>query len=78
MKLDDIWAKLVLTLFFAFSVCIHVLVSNVQETPYMDEVFHVPQTQEYCSGNFWKVSTSFIFNLTDIMRIMRILFLVGQ
>ncbi|XP_045164556.1 putative Dol-P-Glc:Glc(2)Man(9)GlcNAc(2)-PP-Dol alpha-1,2-glucosyltransferase [Mercenaria mercenaria] len=28
------------------------LVSDVQNKPYMDEVFHVPQAQQYCSANF--------------------------
>ena len=29
-----------------------VAVSTIQQTPYMDEIFHVPQAQRYCARNF--------------------------
>ncbi|KAK7485119.1 hypothetical protein BaRGS_00023659 [Batillaria attramentaria] len=29
-----------------------VATNNAQRQPYMDEVFHVPQAQQYCAGNF--------------------------
>ena len=25
-------------------------------SPYMDEIFHIPQTRKYCGGNFTEVS----------------------
>ena len=28
--------------------------------PYMDEIFHVPQAQHYCRGNFTHVSRKII------------------
>ncbi|XP_060079161.1 putative Dol-P-Glc:Glc(2)Man(9)GlcNAc(2)-PP-Dol alpha-1,2-glucosyltransferase [Ylistrum balloti] len=34
------------------SVGISFYFNNVQQTPYMDEIFHVPQAQQYCRGNF--------------------------
>lgn len=30
----------------------HELINRVQPTPYLDEIYHVPQAQEYCRGNF--------------------------
>ncbi|KAB2630675.1 Dol-P-Glc:Glc(2)Man(9)GlcNAc(2)-PP-Dol alpha-1,2-glucosyltransferase [Pyrus ussuriensis x Pyrus communis] len=31
---------------------ISILVSHIVPEPYMDEIFHVPQAQQYCNGNF--------------------------
>ncbi|KAL6987610.1 glucosyltransferase [Sarracenia purpurea var. burkii] len=31
---------------------ISVLVNRIVPDPYMDEIFHVPQAQQYCKGNF--------------------------
>lgn len=31
---------------------ISILVNRILPDPYMDEIFHVPQAQKYCSGNF--------------------------
>ncbi|KAI5679133.1 hypothetical protein M9H77_10083 [Catharanthus roseus] len=31
---------------------ISILVNHIVPDPYMDEIFHVPQTQQYCKGNF--------------------------
>lgn len=27
-------------------------INEIQPTPYLDEIYHVPQAQEYCNGNF--------------------------
>ncbi|KAF8932809.1 hypothetical protein BGZ58_006778 [Dissophora ornata] len=27
--------------------------TSVVPDPYMDEIFHVPQAQRYCQGDFW-------------------------
>ncbi|KAM1352967.1 hypothetical protein TB2_032207 [Malus domestica] len=31
---------------------ISILVNHIVPEPYMDEIFHVPQAQQYCNGNF--------------------------
>ncbi|CAK9185296.1 unnamed protein product [Ilex paraguariensis] len=31
---------------------ISILVNHIVPEPYMDEIFHVPQSQQYCKGNF--------------------------
>ncbi|XP_023518927.1 dol-P-Glc:Glc(2)Man(9)GlcNAc(2)-PP-Dol alpha-1,2-glucosyltransferase [Cucurbita pepo subsp. pepo] len=31
---------------------ISILVNRIVPDPYMDEIFHIPQAQKYCSGNF--------------------------
>ncbi|KAM3581390.1 glucosyltransferase [Umbelopsis sp. WA50703] len=28
-------------------------VNSIVKDPYMDEIFHVPQAQRYCKGEFW-------------------------
>ncbi|KAJ8754149.1 hypothetical protein K2173_002048 [Erythroxylum novogranatense] len=30
-----------------------IIVNRVVSDPYMDEIFHIPQTQQYCRGKFW-------------------------
>ncbi|KAJ4842680.1 hypothetical protein Tsubulata_014902 [Turnera subulata] len=32
---------------------ISILVNRIVPDPYMDEIFHIPQAQQYCRGNFW-------------------------
>lgn len=44
-----------LTVFMGAQIYIHHLINAEQPTPYMDEIFHVPQTQKYCSGIFDEV-----------------------
>ena len=39
----------------ATAVIFHYL-NAVQPEPYMDEIFHIPQAQKYCQGNFREVS----------------------
>lgn len=31
-------------------------INQVQPIPYLDEIYHVPQAQAYCKGNFSHVS----------------------
>jgi len=31
-------------------------INEIQPIPYLDEIYHVPQAQEYCSGNFSHVT----------------------
>lgn len=33
-------------------------VNKVVRSPYMDEVFHVPQAQKYCHGDYGKIKCS--------------------
>ncbi|XP_029823843.3 putative Dol-P-Glc:Glc(2)Man(9)GlcNAc(2)-PP-Dol alpha-1,2-glucosyltransferase [Ixodes scapularis] len=37
---------------FLSSLLVSVVVNHAQPAPYMDEIFHVPQAQSYCSYNF--------------------------
>lgn len=37
---------------FISAVLISLIVRDAQPVPYMDEIFHVPQAQKYCSANF--------------------------
>ncbi|XP_071816104.1 dol-P-Glc:Glc(2)Man(9)GlcNAc(2)-PP-Dol alpha-1,2-glucosyltransferase-like [Apostichopus japonicus] len=39
-------------LFVLVTAVIFLQVEKFQHTPYMDEIFHVPQAQKYCAGNF--------------------------
>uniref|UniRef100_A0A2P2KJG5 Dol-P-Glc:Glc(2)Man(9)GlcNAc(2)-PP-Dol alpha-1,2-glucosyltransferase n=1 Tax=Rhizophora mucronata TaxID=61149 RepID=A0A2P2KJG5_RHIMU len=32
---------------------VSILVNRIVPDPYMDEVFHIPQAQQYCKGRFW-------------------------
>jgi hypothetical protein len=38
----------------ASMVPVSLLVNSIVPHPYMDEIFHIPQAQEYCQGNFRK------------------------
>ncbi|XP_014678723.1 PREDICTED: putative Dol-P-Glc:Glc(2)Man(9)GlcNAc(2)-PP-Dol alpha-1,2-glucosyltransferase [Priapulus caudatus] len=40
--------------FFGLSIYILTVINNEQPEPYMDEIFHIPQAQSYCEGNFTK------------------------
>eukprot|EP00117_Sycon_ciliatum_P012237 scpid69449/ scgid13382/ Dol-P-Glc:Glc(2)Man(9)GlcNAc(2)-PP-Dol alpha-1,2-glucosyltransferase; Alpha-1,2-glucosyltransferase ALG10-A; Alpha-2-glucosyltransferase ALG10-A; Asparagine-linked glycosylation protein 10 homolog A len=40
------------TVSLTVNACILAAIHNVQPTPYMDEIFHVPQTVQYCHGNW--------------------------
>ncbi|WCJ27065.1 Dol-P-Glc:Glc(2)Man(9)GlcNAc(2)-PP-Dol alpha-1 2-glucosyltransferase [Euphorbia peplus] len=36
-----------------FAIPTSFLVNRIVPEPYMDEIFHIPQAQQYCKGNFW-------------------------
>ena len=36
-----------------FSSILFSYINNEQQNPYMDEIFHIPQAQNYCHGNFY-------------------------
>ncbi len=41
--------------FLGITVVVFGMVHGRQADPYMDEIFHVPQAQAYCEGNFTQV-----------------------
>lgn len=43
-------------LFIVCTVFTSQYVSKIQPEPYMDEIFHIPQVQQYCKFNFTHVS----------------------
>lgn len=56
----------------AFYVAALLMVSDqinmVQPAPYLDEIYHVPQAQEYCRGNFSYVGFFILyFKLTNLV-----------
>ena len=44
-----------LVFYIGLSACLLMKVNNVQPGPYMDEIFHIRQSQAYCQGNFTQV-----------------------
>lgn len=42
-----------LCVLFGIYVSVATLFNKYAPLPYMDEVFHIPQTQRYCSGDWW-------------------------
>jgi DIE2/ALG10 family len=51
------------------------LIDKTQPESYLDEVFHVPQAQVYCQGNFTYVSISNLKNLKAMSVIAMLYFL---
>jgi len=52
---DHMFNKIVLLVSIGFGtglLAIMILINDQQPNPYMDEIFHVQQTQTYCKGNF--------------------------
>lgn len=41
-----------LSVYVAVLVFISNKINEIQPIPYLDEIYHVPQAQEYCKGNF--------------------------
>lgn len=60
----------VLTILSGVSIYVFRLVNKEQSDPYMDEIFHVPQTRKYCAGNYFEVSLHlklYPFNLLEFV-----------
>ena len=60
MKMNSIPTFIFPLLIGAFAAVTYVgfvIVYRVQPTPFIDEIFHIPQAQKYCSGNFYEVSS---------------------
>jgi hypothetical protein len=52
---DTMFNKIVILISIAFGfalLAIMILINDQMPNPYMDEIFHVKQTQTYCKGNF--------------------------
>lgn len=48
-------------------------INQVQQSPYMDEIFHIRQAKHYCQGNFTVVRKSYLsqFNIWCFDKILR-------
>lgn len=65
---SGVWFAFVeFTVFFlTLAICLLLKLDNRQSKPYMDEIFHVPQVQQYCKGNFFEVNLPAIFGLEPL------------
>ena len=84
MAANNIPRLLSVTLFVTIASVIFGLFGTKQPQPYMDEIFHIPQAQNYCIGNLshWdsKITTLpglYIVSLM-LLRICRILPFIGS
>ena len=48
---------LVVGLYATITSIILEIMYNAQPTPFIDEIFHIPQAQKYCSGKFNEVQS---------------------
>ena len=54
-----------LAVFISVSLCVILKMEHNIIKPYMDEIFHIPQVQQYCQGNFSHVCRLFVlFTMT--------------
>lgn len=53
-KMESI-QKVLTWIFISYIVYLFMFLNNVQPNYFIDEVFHVPQTLQYCAGNFTQV-----------------------
>ena len=63
---DLMFNKMVLLIAIAFGfavLAVMILINDQLPDPYMDEIFHVQQTQTYCKGNFSYVCPLFVDHL---------------
>ena len=47
----------------AINLCLFWKINEVVPNAYMDEIFHIPQAQAYCDGNFTQVFLHFYFSI---------------
>ena len=54
----DVWWTFVelFCFFIGMTGCILLKLDHVVPGPYMDEIFHIPQAQKYCQGDFATVT----------------------
>ena len=55
--MSNVAAVFSVSIFIILTGWIFLRINDIQAGPYMDEIFHVPQAQTYCSGNYSYVST---------------------
>eukprot|EP00794_Sanderia_malayensis_P005984 gene5984-6680_t len=72
-----------IVIFIGITIAVSKLFNEIQPEPYMDEIFHVPQAQAYCSYNFsaWdnKITTLPALYITSLMLMhLRDFVLVGK
>ena len=53
--MDTVVLKLV-GIYVVISTVVFEVIYQAQPTPFIDEIFHIPQVQKYCSGLFSEVS----------------------
>ncbi|XP_069765612.1 dol-P-Glc:Glc(2)Man(9)GlcNAc(2)-PP-Dol alpha-1,2-glucosyltransferase isoform X6 [Narcine bancroftii] len=51
-RLEKFFFSAVVSSNFLVASVLFAMISRAQRTPYMDEIFHVPQAQKYCEGIF--------------------------
>lgn len=65
MKINKTRNKLGVIIFLIFlitSISLFIYLNRVHPYYFIDEVFHIPQTQRYCEGKFDSVSIFYFFN----------------
>ena len=53
-------------IYFQANLLVLLKLDEMVPQPYMDEIFHVPQTQQYCLGNYQEVQHQTINNQLNI------------
>ena len=57
-QFSDVFVFFVASLHVAVTLMVFTEVDKTQPSPYMDEIFHIPQAQKYCNGSFGEVHSS--------------------
>ena len=66
---SNVWlaaAAAVTMLFVSVTLYIFNVIYKVQPLPFLDEIFHIPQAEKYCSGHFSEVSCAAVFVLFGV------------
>ena len=58
--MDQFLEPLALAAYSGATAILFQYLNAAQPEPYMDEIFHIPQAQKYCQGNFREVSNSLV------------------
>lgn len=70
LMIDRTYTKMILlavlcVLFCTATIIVFNIINNTQSKAYMDEIFHVPQAQQYCDANFTSVSKMTLYVLSN-------------
>lgn len=57
-----------LLLYAACGITVLKVINEVQGKPYMDEIFHIPQAQQYCHGNLSEVRPELTLSIQHRLR----------